>query len=84
MEQLRKETEAYIREHRMLIEGDLVCVGLSGGADSVCLLLVMDALRRAADEGRAELPRFSLCAAHVHHGLRAEADAEEAKDFCTD
>ena len=31
----------YIQEHQMIAPGDTVCIGLSGGADSVCLLLVL-------------------------------------------
>jgi tRNA(Ile)-lysidine synthase len=58
-------------ERSLLRAGDRVCVAISGGADSVALLL-------ALHEQRAELG-IGLNAAHVHHGLRgAEADADEA------
>lgn len=51
--------------------GDGILVGLSGGADSVGLLLVLWELR--------ERLQFSLRALHVHHGLRgAEADRDAA------
>ena len=72
MRQLQKKTGKYIREQHLLEAGDVVCVALSGGADSVCLLLLLEALQK-----EAEIP-FSLCAVHIHHGLRPEADAEEA------
>ena len=63
----------YIRENDMIPEGSTVVTGLSGGADSVCLLLVLCALRRVL--------KIRLLAVHVHHGLRgAEADRDEA--FC--
>ena len=42
----------------------LILVGLSGGADSTALL---DALHRLG---------YAVAAAHYHHGLRAEADAD--------
>lgn len=61
-----------------LFEGvKTVCVGVSGGADSVCLL---DVLVRLA-------PQFglSLSVLHVHHGLRgeeADRDAQFVKALC--
>lgn len=45
-----------------------VVAAVSGGADSVALLLLLDALRKR--EG------FGLVAAHVHHGLRPQAEEE--------
>lgn len=55
------------REH--LHPGDRLCVAISGGADSVALLLTLHSERESLGIG--------LSAAHVHHGLRgAEADAD--------
>lgn len=53
--------------------GDRVCVAISGGADSVALLMaLLDANRAKESLG------VVLSAVHVHHGLRgAEADADE-------
>jgi len=60
-----------IREHAMLAPGDRVLVAVSGGADSVGLLLAMAQLRRKLG--------VELVAAHVNHHLRgADADADEA------
>jgi tRNA(Ile)-lysidine synthase len=57
------------REH--LHPGDRLCVAVSGGADSVSLLLTVHQLK--ADLG------VGLSATHVHHGLRGpEADADLA------
>ncbi|MFM7396235.1 MAG: tRNA lysidine(34) synthetase TilS [Gammaproteobacteria bacterium] len=46
------------------------CVALSGGADSVALLVALSQLRRSA-----RWRRVPLRAVHVHHGLRLEAEA---------
>jgi tRNA(Ile)-lysidine synthase len=51
-----------------------LCVGLSGGRDSVVLLHALSALLSFA-----QLP-VALSAVHVHHGLSANADAWA--DFC--
>ena len=57
----------------MLSSGDCVVCGLSGGADSVCLLLAMLSLR--------ERLGISVEALHVNHCLRGkESDRDE--DFC--
>lgn len=67
----------YIRENQLLAPGDRVVVGVSGGADSVCLLAVL--ARLTGDGVAAELPGTALRAVHVHHGLRgAEADRDAA------
>ncbi len=60
----------------MLRGGDVVLAALSGGADSVALLDVLRVLAPALD--------LRLHAAHVNHGLRPEAGADEAfvVDLC--
>ena len=52
--------EGFIEQERLLMEGDRVVVGLSGGADSVCLLLVLHKLG------------YDVMAAHCNFGLRGE------------
>ena len=66
----------YIRRERLILPGESVAVGVSGGADSVCLLLVL--LRLSGEEG------FFLKAVHVHHGLRASAEGDWifVRDLC--
>jgi tRNA(Ile)-lysidine synthase len=55
-----------IQDHRMLSPRDRVLAGVSGGADSVCLALVLKELG------------IEFAIAHVNHGLRgAEGDADE-------
>lgn len=61
----------FIEQHQMLEGGDAVVAGISGGADSVCLLLVLHSLK--------ERYALKLTAVHINHGIRgAEADRDEA------
>ena len=67
----------YIDFQHMLKKGDSVIVGLSGGADSVCLTQMLC-------EWKEEYA-LNLCAVHVHHGIRGdEADRDLAfvRAFC--
>jgi tRNA(Ile)-lysidine synthase len=70
-------------ERSMVRAGERVCVAVSGGADSVALLLAFD---EANDANRLKEPLgVVLSAVHVHHGLRGpEADADEAfvRELC--
>ena len=66
----------YIAAHEMIEAGDCVLAGVSGGADSVCMLHLLARMRK-------EIP-FRLAAVHVNHGLRAEAgeDALFVENLC--
>ena len=64
--------------------GERVCVAVSGGADSVALLLGMVEANVEGAQHKTPLG-VVLRAAHVHHGLRgAEADGDEAfvRELC--
>ena len=70
MKKTENKVEAFIRKYHMIEEGDRVVAGVSGGADSVCLLFMLCALR--------ERMKFQILVCHVNHGLRgAEADSDE-------
>ena len=66
----------FMNKHRMLEAGDLVAVGVSGGADSVCLLHLLWSISE-------EIP-CKLVAVHVDHGVRAQSaeDAAYVEKLC--
>jgi tRNA(Ile)-lysidine synthase len=64
----------------LLKPGERVCVAVSGGADSVALLLALV----EANQTKESLG-VVLSAVHVHHGLRgaeADADAQFVRELC--
>jgi tRNA(Ile)-lysidine synthase len=68
----------------LLRAGERVCVAVSGGADSVALLVGLVEANAAGAQNKEPLG-VVLSAAHVHHGLRgAEADGDEefVRELC--
>ncbi len=66
-----------VSKYDMLIKGDRIIVGLSGGADSCALLHFLCSLRDEMD--------LKIYACHVNHCLRGEAadsDEEFSRRFC--
>src|SRR3979409_1668984 len=63
--------------------GNRICVAVSGGADSVALLLTL----HAANTTLRESLGIGLSAVHVDHGLRpaedSAADLDFVRDLCT-
>ena len=49
----------YVEEHHMIEKGDCIVAGVSGGADSVCLLLMLLEFRRRI--------AFGLRVVHINH-----------------
>jgi len=72
-----QKIEEMIRQYQMIDPEDHIIAGVSGGADSMCLLLVLLQLR--------EIFRHSVSVVHIEHGIRGEAakrDAEFVRHFC--
>ena len=72
-----EKIKAYVGKYHMLEKGDIVLAGVSGGADSICLLFVLLKLQK-------EIP-FALRVVHVNHGLRgaqAKRDEEYVAKIC--
>ncbi len=58
----------FASHHKLLENHDKVIVAVSGGADSICLLVLLDYFRSKID--------FNLHVVHFHHGLRKESNQE--------
>ncbi len=74
---LEEQIYQFIKEQNLLEAGDNCIVGVSGGADSICLLTVLAGLR--------EKMELKLYAVHVNHMIRGtEADADESyvTEYC--
>lgn len=68
-----EKVKALISEYNMLQCGEVVCCALSGGADSVALLLALKTL--SADLG------ITVTAVHINHLLRGE-ESDRDENFC--
>ena len=77
MEEIVKKVIHTIDRQALIIEGDKVLVGFSGGPDSVALLHILHGLQ--------EEFKFKLAAVYIDHKLRPRAAKREArfcKEFC--
>lgn len=72
-----QKVKNYCEKNKLVQTGDRIVVGVSGGADSVCLLDLLCRMK--------ESYQLTITAVHVHHGLRgASADEDEVftKKLC--
>lgn len=60
----------YCKRENLIEKGDYVLAGVSGGADSVCMLLLLLSLQKEMG--------FLLEAVHVEHGIRGAESEEDA------
>ena len=60
-----------VTQMHMIEKGDCVLIGVSGGADSVCLLLLLNELKESIG--------YSLEAVHVEHGIRGEESVHDER-----
>lgn len=74
---LAAEVLAFMRRNDMVCPGDGILAGVSGGADSTALILLLREIQSRAG--------ITLRAVHVHHGLRddeADRDEDSAVRLC--
>lgn len=72
-----KKVLNFVRENRIIENGDSVVLGVSGGADSICMLSVLNELKEQLE--------LTLTVVHVNHHIRgkeAERDADFVKMMC--
>lgn len=75
--QMQKKILEYMREYHMAEEGDCILAAVSGGADSLCLLLILLELQKTVG--------FDVCVVHVEHGIRGADSVSDAcfvENFC--
>lgn len=72
-----RKVQDYIEKNALLGQKDRVLAGISGGADSVCLLLMLKRME--------QIYGLTLLAVHVNHGIRGEEamrDADFVQTLC--
>lgn len=70
---------SFISANNLIEKADRIVVGVSGGADSVCLLNILHRIRAEKD--------LRLIAVHINHGIRgeeADADEEYVRKLCAE
>ncbi|MBR2787030.1 MAG: tRNA lysidine(34) synthetase TilS [Clostridia bacterium] len=57
-----------IKKYKLIEEGDIIVIGVSGGPDSMCLLNILNVLSEALN--------IKVIVAHINHLIREEAEEE--------
>ena len=74
------KVKQWMEQYHMVEKNDSVIVGVSGGADSVCLLDMLDRMKKEKDDFCKE-----LVVVHVNHGIRGEEalrDEQFVSEMC--
>jgi tRNA(Ile)-lysidine synthase len=69
--------ETYMLEHNMITKGDRIVMGVSGGADSVCLFHVMLSFTK-----KYNLTLFVVHVNHMIRGMEADDDENYVQQLC--
>lgn len=69
-----------IKKEKLIINGDKLVLGVSGGPDSICMLNILNHIRNDKNLHM----NFDIIVAHVNHLIREEAKSDEifVKKFC--
>ena len=70
------KVKEFIKEKNLIQNGNHIIIGVSGGADSVYLLLILNELRESMN--------LTITAVHINHMIRREAvdDQKFVQDLC--
>ena len=68
---MQKKVRNFMEEYHMVEREDIILAAVSGGADSLCLLLLLHALCGGMG--------YTLRVVHVEHGIRGEASLQDAR-----
>ncbi len=60
----------YIIKNKLIFPGEHIVIGVSGGADSICLFHILKSLQKEY--------KLTLTVAHINHGMRKEAQEDAA------
>ena len=73
---LRKKILETIKKYNLIEDGDKIILGVSGGPDSITMLVTLAELRKKLN--------FDMIVAHINHGIRENAilDEEYVKNWC--
>lgn len=65
-----------IKKYELIKSGDNIVLGISGGPDSICMLYILNSLKKDL--------KFNIYVAHINHMLRenAKLDEEYVKNTC--
>ncbi len=77
MKLIEQKIRDYVINNDIIERGDRIVVGVSGGADSVCLLTWLNSVKKDLD--------LYICAVHIHHGIRgeeADGDMQFTQELC--
>ena len=86
MENIEKKVIDTIIKYNLIEEGDKIVLGVSGGPDSICMLDILNKIKKneSCQKGPSLVASFDIVVAHINHMIREEASEDEAfvKNFC--
>ncbi len=74
---MKEKVLGTIKKYDLIQKGDKLILGVSGGPDSICMLNILNNLRKSKLS-------FEIVVVHINHMIRAEAkeDEEYVKQYC--